>query len=108
MPLFRTPEDDDVGPSPDQTLMDQLDKIEGVYFEVSVTLGNTDYPISKTEDAEILDEIKNSDAVNNKGTTLNWPSFSETPFQNIATKECSVCCFRGFTQVGIGTPLIFP
>jgi hypothetical protein len=32
-----TPEDDDMGPSLDQTLMDQLDKIEGVDFEVSVT-----------------------------------------------------------------------
>jgi hypothetical protein len=29
------PEDDDLGSSPDRTLMDQLDKIKGLYFEVS-------------------------------------------------------------------------
>jgi hypothetical protein len=73
-----TPEDDGIrsymGPSPDQNLMDQLDKIEGVDFEVSGTLGTTDCTIPTIEDAEILDEIRNSGAGNDKGTPLNWPS----------------------------------
>jgi hypothetical protein len=30
-----TPEDDDMGPSPDQTLMEELDKFEEVDLEVS-------------------------------------------------------------------------
>jgi hypothetical protein len=30
-----TPEDDDMDPSPDQTLIDQLDKIDGADFELS-------------------------------------------------------------------------
>jgi hypothetical protein len=46
-----------MGPSPNQTLMDQLDKIEGVDFEVSGTLGNIYCTIPTTEDTEILDEI---------------------------------------------------
>jgi hypothetical protein len=75
------PEDDDLGPSPDQTLMDHIVKIEGVDFEVSGTLGNTYCTIPMTEDAEILDEIQNSHAENDKGTTIIWPSFSETNFR---------------------------
>jgi hypothetical protein len=46
-----------MGPSPDQTLMDHLDKIEGVDFEVSGTIGNRDCTIPMTEDADILDDI---------------------------------------------------
>jgi hypothetical protein len=66
-------------PSSDQTLIDQLDTIEGVDFEVSETLGNTDCTILTAEDAEILDDIRNKGTGNDKGTTLNCPSFSETP-----------------------------
>jgi hypothetical protein len=36
-----TPEDGDLGPSPDQTIMEHLDKIEGLNLEVSGTLDNT-------------------------------------------------------------------
>jgi hypothetical protein len=74
-----TPEDDELGPSSDQTIMEHIDKIECLDFEVSGTLDNTDSTITKTEDAEILEEIRNSHSVNDKVTTINWPSFSETP-----------------------------
>jgi hypothetical protein len=74
-----TPEDDDLGPSLDQTTMDQIDKIEGVDVELSGTLGNTDCTIPTPEDADILDEIQNSHAGNDKGTYIKWPSFNETP-----------------------------
>lgn len=52
-----TPEDDDMGPSPDQTLMGQLDKKEDMDFEVSGTLGNTDCTVPTQEDSDILDDI---------------------------------------------------
>jgi hypothetical protein len=82
-----TPEDDDLGPSPDQTLMDQLDNIEGVDFEVSVILSNIYCTIPTTEYSEILDEIRNSHAGNDNGTTLNWPSFSDIPISEYSDKR---------------------
>jgi hypothetical protein len=43
------PYDDSLVTSPYQTLMDQHDKIEGVYFEVPGTLSNTDCTIPKRD-----------------------------------------------------------
>jgi hypothetical protein len=68
-----------LGPSPDQTRMEHLDKIEYLDLEVSGTLDNTDFTIPKTEDDEILEEIRNIRAGYDEGTTIKWPSFSETP-----------------------------
>jgi hypothetical protein len=48
---------DVMGPSPDQTVKDQLAKIEGVDFEVSGTLDNKYCTIPTEEYVEILDEI---------------------------------------------------
>jgi hypothetical protein len=66
-----TPEDDDLGPSPDQNLMEHLDKIEDLDSEVSGTLDNTDCKIPTTEGAEILKAIRNNRDGNDKGTTIN-------------------------------------
>jgi hypothetical protein len=40
-----------------------------------------------------------------RGQQLSGLHSVRRPFQNIVTKECYGCCFRGFTQVGVGTLL---
>jgi hypothetical protein len=78
---YDTPEDYNVGPSTDQNLMEHLNKIDDLDLEVSGTLDNTDCTIPTPEDAEILEEIRNSRTGNDKGKTVNWPSFSDTKFR---------------------------
>jgi hypothetical protein len=68
-------EDDDMGPSAVQTLTDKLYKMEGIYMEVSGTMSNTDYALPTKEDAQLLEEIRKSNA----GVTINWSAFGESP-----------------------------
>jgi hypothetical protein len=57
-----SPEDDNTGPSAGKTLMDNLDKMEGIDMEVSGTMSNTDCALSTEEDAWLLEEIWKSKA----------------------------------------------
>jgi hypothetical protein len=55
-----SPEDDNMGPSSGLTLMEKLDKMEGLDLEVSGTMPNTDCAPPTEEDARLLEEIQNS------------------------------------------------
>jgi hypothetical protein len=74
-----SPEDEYIGPSSGQTLMEKLDQMEGLYLEVSGTMSNTDCAPPTEEDARLLEEIRNSKAGKEKGSTINWPAFGEYP-----------------------------
>jgi hypothetical protein len=65
------PEDDDMVPSARQTLMEKLDKMEGLDLEVSGTIYNTDCSPPTEEDARLLEEIRNSKTGKEKGATIN-------------------------------------
>jgi hypothetical protein len=52
-----SPEDDDMGPSVGQTLMENLDQMEGLDLEVSGTMSNTDCAPPTEEDGRLLEEI---------------------------------------------------
>jgi hypothetical protein len=56
------PEDDDMGPPSGHTLMDKLDKMEGLYMEVSGKISNTDCAPLTKEDYMLLEEICNSNS----------------------------------------------
>jgi hypothetical protein len=71
-------------------------------FEVSGTLDNTDCTIPTTEDAEILEEIQNSRAGNDKGITVNWPLFSETPLSEYSGKRVFCMLFPWIYPGGNG------
>jgi hypothetical protein len=74
-----SPEDYDMGPSAGQTLMEKLDQMEGLDLEVSGTMSNIDCSPPTKEDARLLEEIRNSKAGKEKGATINWPEFGESP-----------------------------
>jgi hypothetical protein len=97
----RSPEDDEMGSSSGQTLMDKLDKMEGLDLEVSGKMSNT-YCVPPTEeDAWLLEEIQNSKAGMEKGATINWPAFGESPISEYGGKGYCVCCFHGCIPVRI-------
>jgi hypothetical protein len=96
-----SPEDDDMGPSSRQTLMEKLDQMEGLDLEVSGTMSNTDCAPPTEEDARLLEEIWNSKSGQEKGATINWPAFGESPISEYGGKGYSVCCFRGCILVGM-------
>jgi hypothetical protein len=73
-----SPEDDDMGPSARQTLMEKLDQMEGLYVEVSGTLYNTYCAPPTEEDARLLEDIRNSKAGKEKGATINRPAFCDS------------------------------
>jgi hypothetical protein len=54
-----SPEDNDMGPSAGQTMIEKLDQMEGLYLEVSGTMSNTYCAPTTEEDARILEEIWN-------------------------------------------------
>jgi hypothetical protein len=56
------PEDDDIGPSSGPTMMDKIDKMEGLDLLVSGTMYNTDCAPPTEEDAGLMEEIRNSKA----------------------------------------------
>jgi hypothetical protein len=74
-----SPEDDDMGLSMGQTLMEKLDQMEGLDLEVSGTMSHTDCAPPTEKDARLLEEIRNSKAGKEKGATINWPAFGESP-----------------------------
>jgi hypothetical protein len=74
-----SPEDEDMGPSVGQTLMEKLDQMEGLDLEVSGTMSNTDCSPPTEEDARLLEEIRNSKTGKEKRATINWPAFGESP-----------------------------
>jgi hypothetical protein len=88
-----SPEDDDMGASGGQTQMDKLDKMEGIYLEVSGTVSNTDCALPTEEDAQFLEEIWKSKAGKEKGATINWPVFGEFPISEYGEKW--VFCMLG-------------
>jgi hypothetical protein len=69
-----SPEDDNIGPSSVQTLMEKLDQMEGLDLEVSWKMSNTDCAPPTEEDT-----IRNRKAGKEKGATINWPAFGESP-----------------------------
>jgi hypothetical protein len=73
------PEDEDMGTSAGQTLMDKLDQMEGLDLEVSGKMSNTECAPPTEEDARLFEEIRNSKAGKEKGATINWPAFGESP-----------------------------
>jgi hypothetical protein len=73
-----SPEDDDMGPSAVQTLMEKLDQMEGLDVEASGTMYNTDSAPPTEEDARLLEEIRNSKAGKEKEATINWTAFDES------------------------------
>jgi hypothetical protein len=68
-----------MGPSVGHTLMEKLDQMEGLDLEVLGTMPNTDCAPLTEEDARLLEEIRNSKTGNEKGATINWPAFGESP-----------------------------
>jgi hypothetical protein len=57
-----SPEDDDMGPSAGQTLIEKLDKMEGLDLEVLRTMSSTDCAPTIDEDDRLLEYIRNSKA----------------------------------------------
>jgi hypothetical protein len=83
-----SPEDDDMGPSAGQTLMENLDQMEELDLEVSGTMSTTDCSPLTEEDARLLEEIRNSKAGKEKGATINWPAFGESPIFEYRGEKC--------------------
>jgi hypothetical protein len=79
--------------------MYKLDKMEGLDLEVSGTMSNTDCALTHEEDARLLEDIWNSKAGKGKGSTINWPAFSESPISKYGGKWYSVYCFHGCIPV---------
>jgi hypothetical protein len=53
--------------------------MEGLDLEVLGTMSNTDCSPPTEEDVRLLEEIWNSKAGKEKGATINWPAFGESP-----------------------------
>jgi hypothetical protein len=53
--------------------------VEGLDLEVSGTMSNTDCAPPTEEGARLLEDIQNSKAGKEKGATMNWPAFGESP-----------------------------
>jgi hypothetical protein len=81
-----SPDDDDTGPSAGQTLMEKLDKMEGLDLEVSGKM-STYYAPPTNEDARMLEELRNSKAGKEKGDTINWPAFGDSPISEYGEKR---------------------
>jgi hypothetical protein len=94
-------EDDEMGTSAGQTLMDKLDQMEGLDLEVSGTMSNTDCSPPTEEDDRLLEDIRNSKAGKEKGATIKWPAFGESPIFEYGERGFSVCCFHGCIPVGM-------
>jgi hypothetical protein len=90
-----SPEDDNMVQSAGQTLIEKLDNMEGLYFEVSGTLSNTDCALLTEEDSQLLEESLKSKAGKEKGETINWPAFGKSPISEYGDKRYYVCCFHG-------------
>jgi hypothetical protein len=74
-----SPDDDGIGPSTGQTLMEKLDQIEGLDLEVLGAMSNTYCAPPTKEYARLLEDIRNSKAGKKKGATITWPAFVESP-----------------------------
>jgi hypothetical protein len=98
---YSSPEDDNMGTSARQTLMEKLDQVEGLDLEVSGTMSNTDYAPPTEEDARLLEKNRNSKAGREKGSTIQWSAFVESHISEIRKRGYSVCCFHGFILVGM-------
>jgi hypothetical protein len=90
-----------MGPSAIQILVEKLDQMEGLDLEVSGTMSNTDCAPLTEEDARLLEQIWNRKAGKEKGATINWPAFGESPISEYGERGYSVCFFHGCIPVGM-------
>jgi hypothetical protein len=97
-----SPEDDDMGPSAGQTLMEKLDQMEGLDLEVLGTMSNTDCAAPAEEDARLLEDIRNIKAGKEKGATINWPAFGESPIYEYREKRVFCMLFTWLYPGGNG------
>jgi hypothetical protein len=75
-----------MGPSAGQTLTDKLDKMDGIDLEVSRTMSNTEYALPAEEYFQLLEEIRKTKAVTEKGATINWPAFGKSHISEYGKK----------------------
>jgi hypothetical protein len=97
-----SPKDDDMGPSSGQTLMEKLNKMEGLDLEVSGKMSNTECAPPTEEDARLLEEIRNSKAGKEKGATIKWPAFGESPISEYGGKRVFCMLFPWLYPGGNG------
>jgi hypothetical protein len=91
-----------MGPSAVQTLMEKLDQIEGLDMEVSGTMSNTDCASPTEEDTRLLEDIRNSKAGKEKGATIHWPAFGESPIYEYVEKRVFCMLFPWLYTSGNG------
>jgi hypothetical protein len=91
-----SPEDDEMGASVGQTMMDKLDNMDGIDMELSGTMSNTDFTLSSEDGTQLLEEIQKRKA--EKGVTVNWPAFGESPISEYGEKRVFCMLF----------PLLYP
>jgi hypothetical protein len=80
--------------------MDKLDKMERVQLEVSGTMSNADCALPTEEDSQLLDDIQKSNSGKEKGATVNWPAFSESPISEYGEKSLLCMLFPWLYPVG--------
>jgi hypothetical protein len=97
-----SPEDDDMGPSAGHILMEKLDQMEGLDLEVNRTMSNIDCAPPTEEYARLLEDIRSSKAGKEKGTTINWPAFCESPIYEYGEKRVFCLLFPWFYPGGNG------
>jgi hypothetical protein len=71
-------------------------------MDVSGTISNTEFAPPTKEDARLLEEICNSKAGKEKGATINWPAFGESPIYEYGGKRVFCVLFPWLCSGGNG------